>query len=76
LRATFATWAKRAGKGDGWIQDRTGHLSPSMRERYERQARTLADLNYEPFPDISRAIPELVEGRENVIRLRLHGLVE
>jgi hypothetical protein len=40
-----------------------------MRERYERQARTLADLRYEPFPDVSRAIPELVEGRENVRRL-------
>jgi hypothetical protein len=27
--------------------------------RYERAPRTLADLQIEPFPDVSRAIPEL-----------------
>ena len=69
LRATFSTWAKRAGRGDGWIQDRTGHLSPAMRERYQRQARTLADLGYTPFPSLSDAIPELVEGLGNVVRM-------
>jgi integrase len=50
LRATFVTWAKRAGKGDGWISDRTGHLTPEMIDRYSRAARTLADLKMEPFP--------------------------
>jgi hypothetical protein len=30
-----------------------------MLERYARAAKVLADLRYEPFPDIGRAIPEL-----------------
>ncbi len=61
LRATFVTWAKRDGKGDGWISDRTGHLTPEMIERYSRAARTLADLKIEPFPDLTGKIPELVK---------------
>lgn len=69
LRGTFVTWAKREGRGDGWISDRTGHLSTDMIRRYERQARVLADLRYEPFPDISAAIPELAEFTDNVVRL-------
>ncbi len=61
LRATFTTWAKRAGKGDGWIADRTGHLTPEMIQRYNRAARTLEDLRIEPFPELIGTIPELVE---------------
>ncbi|WP_437600292.1 tyrosine-type recombinase/integrase [Sorangium sp. So ce590] len=59
LRATFVTWAKRAGKGDGWIADRSGHLDRAQLERYARAARTLADIKIVPFPDITSAIPEL-----------------
>jgi integrase len=69
LRATFVTWARRAGKGDGWISDRTGHITKEMMNRYDRGARVLADLQYEPFPDISAAIPELTLP-PNVKRLR------
>ena len=69
LRATFVTWARRAGKGDGWIGDRTGHITPEMMKRYDRGARQLADLQYAPFPDISKAIPELASPA-NVSRLR------
>ena len=61
LRATFNTWAKRAGKSDGWISDRTGHLTPEMIQRYTRAARTLEDLRIEPFPELTGMIPELVE---------------
>jgi integrase len=61
LRATFTTWAKRAGKGDGWISDRIGHLTPEMIQRYNRAARTLEDLRIEPFPDLTGTIPEFVE---------------
>ncbi len=61
LRATFVTWAKRDGKGDGCISDRTGHLTPEMIERYSRAARTLADLKINPFPDLTGEIPELVK---------------
>jgi hypothetical protein len=62
LRASFTSWAYRAGKSDGWISDRTGHLEPKMLERYKRAARTLADLQIVPFPDLSNALPELSTG--------------
>jgi hypothetical protein len=69
-RATFATWAKRAGKEPAWIKDRTGWSPTSeMIDRYTRMAGTLADLNYRPFPDVTRAIPELAEAAENWARL-------
>lgn len=68
LRATFVTWARRAGKGEGWISDRTGHITSEMMKRYDRGARVLADLQYDPFPDISAAIPELL--LPNVTRIR------
>lgn len=70
LRATFVTWALRAGKGWGWITARTGHLTPAMMDRYNRQMTVLADLQYTPFPDVTNAIPELSEQSTNVVRLR------
>jgi integrase len=72
LRATFVTWAKRAGKSDGWITDRTGHITKEIMDRYVRAARSLEDLqlNPGPFPDISLAIPELAA--MNVSRLSKH----
>ncbi len=73
LRATFVTWAMREGRGEGWISDRTGHLSAEMRNRYARAARTLLDLNYVPFPDLSEAIPALLERRNNVVSLVAAG---
>jgi integrase len=60
LRSTFCTWARRAGKTDPWISERTGQeVTGDMINRYDRGAQTLADLDYEPFPDIRGAIPEL-----------------
>jgi hypothetical protein len=62
LRSTFCTWARREGKSDTWISERTGHEpTGDMINRYDRGAQTLADLDYAPFPDVSRAVPELVE---------------
>ena len=72
MRASMVTWARRAGKGWGWISDRTGHLTPNMMDRYDRGARTLADLQYTPFPDISTALPELANDLANVTRLDAH----
>lgn len=73
LRATFVTWAMREGRGDGWISDRTGHLTPEMRSGYARPARTLADLAYLPFPDLSTAVPELTDLPSNVVPLLRAG---
>lgn len=70
LRATFVTWAKRAGKHDGWIKHRTGHITDAIMERYNRAASNVSELRMKPgpFPDISLAIPELVD--VNVTRLK------
>ena len=72
MRATFVTWSRRAGKGTGWIADRTGHLTEEAMRRYDRGARMLADLKYKPFPDLSAALPELSEDIANVTRLALY----
>ncbi len=69
LRATFVTWARRAGRGRGWISDRTGHLSDQMMRRYDRGARMLTDLQYEPFPCLNKAIPELAEDVDHIVRI-------
>ena len=60
LRSTFCTWARRAGKSDPWISERTGQeVTGDMINRYDRGAQTLADLDYAPFPDVAHAVPEL-----------------
>jgi integrase len=48
LPATFVTWAKRQGRSDGWISDRTGHITKEMLDRYDRAARTLEEPRYVP----------------------------
>jgi hypothetical protein len=55
--------------GRGWVSDRTGHQTEAMMQRYERAARSIADLRYQPFPDLSTAIPELSNDLSNVTRL-------
>lgn len=74
LRATFVTWARRQGRGWGWISDRTGHMTEEMQRRYDRGARMLADLQYTPFPELSQAIPELGKDPENVVRVDFKGV--
>jgi integrase len=60
LRSTFCTWARRAGKSDAWISERTGHeLTGDMINRYDRGAQTLEDLAYAPFPSLVGVVPEL-----------------
>lgn len=73
LRATFVTWALRQGRGKFWVQDRTGHLTEEQMTRYQRAARTLADLKILPFPDITSAIPELATLPDNVRRIGRNG---
>lgn len=61
LRATFVTWAFRMERPNSWIEDRTGQVTERIMKRYKRAALSITDLEYEPFPDISRAIPELAK---------------
>jgi integrase len=55
-RATFITVALANGKSEAWVQDRTGHRSSTMINRYRRLARTVAELGLGGFVRMDEAI--------------------
>lgn len=59
LRATFITLSLASGKTETWVQDRTGHTSSVMINRYRRQARAAAELRLGQLLPLDEAIPEL-----------------
>lgn len=61
LRGTFVTLALANGKTETWVQDRTGHTSSVMINRYRRMARTAAELEIGTLAPLDQAIPELRE---------------
>ncbi|MDI1444709.1 tyrosine-type recombinase/integrase [Polyangium sp. 6x1] len=63
-RATFITLALANGKTEAWVQDRTGHRSSSMINRYRRAARTAAELGLGECGPLDQAIPEFGGTRE------------
>lgn len=65
LRATFVTLALANGKTETWVQDRTGHRSSVMVNRYRRVARTAAELGLGALTPLDKAIPEI---RRNALR--------
>lgn len=59
LRGSFVTWSLAMGRTETWVTDRTGHKSSIMLRRYQRAARTAAELGLgTPLP-LDEAIPEL-----------------
>jgi len=58
LRATFVTLALATGRSEAWVQDRTGHRSSQMLNRYRRTARTVTELGLGRLAALDRAIPE------------------
>jgi hypothetical protein len=59
-RATFITTSLANGKSEAWVQDRTGHKSSIMINRYRRAARTAAELGLGELHPLDATIPELV----------------
>ena len=59
LRASFVTEAKANGRTESWIADRTGHRSSIMINRYNRVARTWAELGLGTYTALDQALPEL-----------------
>ena len=59
LRATFITIALANGKSETWVQDRTGHRSSMMINRYRRAARSVTELGLGDLQPLDLAIPEL-----------------
>ena len=59
LRGTFVTLSLANGKTEAWVQDRTGHKSSLMVNRYRRSARSAQELGLGPLTPLDQAIPEL-----------------
>lgn len=59
LRGTFVTLALAAGRSEAWVQDRTGHTTSAMVNRYRRAARSAAELGLGSLKPLYEAIPEL-----------------
>jgi len=59
LRATFVTLALADGRSEAWVQDRTGHRSSVMVNRYRRVARTAAELRLGGLTALHDAVPEM-----------------
>lgn len=55
-RATFITVSLANGKSETWVQDRTGHRSSTMINRYRRVARTVAELGLGGFVRMDEGI--------------------
>jgi integrase len=59
LRATFVTLGLAHGRTEAWVQDRTGHQSSIMLNRYRRAARTVAELALGDMLPLHKVIPEI-----------------
>jgi integrase len=59
LRATFITLALANERTETWVQDRTGHKSSVMVNRYRRQARQANELKLGILAPLNEAISEL-----------------
>lgn len=68
LRSTFVTLALAKGNTERWVQDRTGHTTNAMLQRYHRMARTAAEVqlgNLLPLDEglgmVPRQVPRLAK---------------
>ncbi len=61
LRATFITLSLANGKTETWVQDRTGHTTSIMINRYRRGARSATELGVGGLAPLDLAIPELLK---------------
>lgn len=58
LRGAFVTYALANGRTETWVQDRTGHRSSHMVNRYRRVARTVLEAELGDLTPLDEAIPE------------------
>ena len=56
LRATFITLALAGGRTEAWVQDRTGHTTSQMLNRYRRQARFASELGLGGLVPLAEAL--------------------
>ncbi len=58
LRGTFVTLALAAGRSEAWVQDRTGHTTSAMLNRYRRAARSASELGLGALKPLIEGLPE------------------
>ena len=54
------TLSRANGRNEAWGQDRTGHTTSAMLNRYRRAARSASELGLGALRPLDQAIPELV----------------
>ena len=64
LRGTFVTLSLANGRTESWVQDRTGHTTSAMINRYRMAARSATELGLGPLAPICVALPELDSPRD------------
>lgn len=62
LRATFVTVSLANGKSETWVQDRTGHRSTLMIQRYRRSARMFGELSLGVLMPLDELLATAVRG--------------
>jgi len=60
LRGTFVTLSLANGRTETWVQDRTGHTTSAMLNRYRRGARSATELALGALQPLDQVIPELL----------------
>lgn len=55
-RATFITLALANGRTEAWVQDRSGHTTSAMLNRYRRAARFAAEVGLGPLKPLNEAL--------------------
>jgi integrase len=65
MRGMFVTFSLANGRTESWVQDRTGHTTSIMVNRYRRSARTVTELGLGALAPMVMAIPELAAQLEN-----------
>jgi integrase len=64
LRGLFITTALANGKTEAWVQDRTGHTTSGMLNRYRKVARTASELGLGTLVPMATAVPEIAAALE------------
>jgi integrase len=64
MRGMFVTYSLANGRTESWVQDRTGHTTSIMVNRYRQSARTVAELGLGKLAPLVTAIPELAAAYE------------
>jgi hypothetical protein len=76
LRGTFVTLSLANGRTESWVQDRTGHTTSAMINRYRRAARSATELALGALTPLFQAVPELSSPRHRPVEPQIAETVD